>query len=186
MRFVRIAAVLALGSLLAFAAPASARHEKDVSGTTTEVVDRVEMDALPALVEKSFAKLGTTPRPRDGFRWPIRGLITTYFGGGHNGIDIDALAGDPILAAADGRVTFAGDDGDGYGTKVVIRHVKGYSTLYSHLSSMEVSRGDRVRRGDLVGGVGCTGSCSGDHLHFEILRGDAPVDPLDKLPEVSG
>ena len=184
MRFVRIAAVLALGSLLAAPGPALGRHERELSPTrASQMGSRLEMNELPRLVARSLEKLSATPKPRDEFKWPMRGLITTYFGGGHNGIDIDGESGDRILAAADGRVTFAGDDGDGYGTKIVVRHLRGYSSLYSHLSSMSVKRGDTVRRGDLVGLVGCTGSCSGDHLHFEILKHDSPVDPIGKLPK---
>jgi murein DD-endopeptidase MepM/ murein hydrolase activator NlpD len=116
------------------------------------------------------------------FVWPVEDhTVNTHFGGGHNGIDIESVTGDRIVAARSGHVTFAGDDGDGYGVKVVIRHPGGFETLYSHLSKISVSRGP-IERGDLVGFVGCTGSCTGDHLHFEILKNGSPTEPLTYLP----
>lgn len=113
--------------------------------------------------------------------WPVRDTINTAFGGGHDGIDIEGETGDPIAAAGSGRITFAGDDGDGYGTKLVIAHGGGFSTLYSHLAKINVDKG-WVSQGDIVGTVGCTGSCTGDHLHFEILRHGQPVNPVPLLP----
>lgn len=121
-------------------------------------------------------------RADERFVWPVVSRsITTQFGGGHAGIDIDGESGDRIVAARSGVVTFAGDDGDGYGLKVLVRHPGGLATLYSHLATIAV-KGGPIARGDLVGTVGCTGSCSGDHLHFEIQRNDAPNNPLDFLP----
>lgn len=117
----------------------------------------------------------------DDLIWPVRNTINTPFGGGHDGIDIEGLTGDPIVAAGSGRITFAGDDGDGYGTKIVINHGSGVSTLYSHLNSMKVTEGF-VKQGDVIGTIGCTGSCSGDHLHFEIHRGGTAVEPTALLP----
>lgn len=119
--------------------------------------------------------------PRQSFAWPIEGAVNTSFGGGHNGIDIEAEMGDPIRAARAGEITFAGDDGDGYGVKVSISHGHGLSTLYAHLSSITVSEG-WVAQGQVIGLVGCTGSCTGDHLHFEILENGGPRDPLGYLP----
>lgn len=117
----------------------------------------------------------------DGFIWPVKGAVNTPFGGDHNGIDIEGETGDPIAAAAPGKIIFAGDDGDGYGTKVLIEHDKGLSTLYSHLDTIKISKGV-VDQGDIIGTVGCTGSCTGDHLHFEILKKETPLNPLDYLP----
>ena len=116
----------------------------------------------------------------DRLSWPVHGAINTPFSGGHTGIDIEGETGDPIAAAASGRITFAGDDGDGYGIKIVIRHDQVLSTLYSHLSKIKVSKGF-VERGDIIGYVGCTGSCTGDHLHFEVRKHDVPVSPLGFL-----
>jgi murein DD-endopeptidase MepM/ murein hydrolase activator NlpD len=109
--------------------------------------------------------------------WPVPDkTINTPFTGEHSGIDIEGETGDPITAAASGVVRFAGDDGDGYGLKVVIRHDDKVSTLYSHLADITVKKG-RVERGEKIGTVGCTGSCSGDHLHFEVRTNGTPTDP---------
>jgi murein DD-endopeptidase MepM/ murein hydrolase activator NlpD len=116
----------------------------------------------------------------DRLTWPVRGAINTPFTGEHAGIDIEGETGDPIVAAASGRITFAGDDGDGYGTKIVVRHTDVLSTLYSHLSKIKIS-GGFVERGEVIGFVGCTGSCTGDHLHFEVHRHGVPVNPLGFL-----
>ena len=116
------------------------------------------------------------------FIWPVTGAINTPFGGDHDGLDIEGETGDEIVAARSGRITFAGDDGDGYGTKILISHPGGMATLYSHLSSIAVEKG-WVDRGMVVGRVGCTGSCSGDHLHFEIHRQGRAVNPLGLLPD---
>jgi murein DD-endopeptidase MepM/ murein hydrolase activator NlpD len=115
------------------------------------------------------------------FRWPVKGAVNTPFGGGHDGIDIEGETGDLIVATRAGKVVFAGDDGDGYGTKIVINHGRGIKSLYSHLNEIKERRG-WVDAGEVVGTVGCTGSCSGDHLHFEILRDDRALNPLDFLP----
>jgi murein DD-endopeptidase MepM/ murein hydrolase activator NlpD len=113
--------------------------------------------------------------------WPVLDTtINTPFTGEHSGVDIEGETGDPIVAAASGIVEFAGDDGDGYGLKVVIRHDDKMSTLYSHLTDTIVSKG-RVERGQKIGTVGCSGSCSGDHLHFEVLINDSPTDPMEFL-----
>lgn len=123
-----------------------------------------------------------TAGPDERFVWPVVSRsITTPFDGGHAGIDIDGESGDRIVAARSGVVTFAGDEGDGYGLKVLVRHPGGLATLYSHLATI-AAKGGPIARGDLVGTVGCTGSCSGDHLHFEIQRKAAPTNPLDFLP----
>ena len=127
------------------------------------------------------ASVSSTMAWRDGFIWPVKGAINTPFGGDHDGIDIEGETGDPIIATRAGRIVFAGDDGDGYGTKILIDHGRRVTSLYSHLSEMTVRRG-WVDRGDKIGTVGCTGSCTGDHLHFEILRNKRALNPVDFLP----
>jgi murein DD-endopeptidase MepM/ murein hydrolase activator NlpD len=113
--------------------------------------------------------------------WPVRGRITSTFGnrGGrrHEGVDIKAPAGHPILAAAAGRVEFAGWK-NGYGKVVIVRH-SNFKTVYGHCSSLDVSRGDWVELGEEIASVGATGNASGYHLHFEYRDlNDKPYDPL--------
>ena len=123
--------------------------------------------------------------PGEGFVWPLQGVVTSPYGPRngrlHAGIDIDGVTGDPVVAAQGGRVVLAGEM-SGYGTTVVLEHPDGLQTLYAHLSAAAVEAGDEVPRGGLVGLVGCTGYCFGDHLHFEIHVDGIPVDPLPLLP----
>jgi murein DD-endopeptidase MepM/ murein hydrolase activator NlpD len=98
----------------------------------------------------------------------------------HTGIDIAADSGDPIYAAADGVVASAGSLG-GYGNATVIEHGGGIATLYGHQSSILVSEGESVTAGEVIGRVGCTGACTGPHLHFEVRVDGEPVDPLGYL-----
>jgi murein DD-endopeptidase MepM/ murein hydrolase activator NlpD len=103
---------------------------------------------------------------------PIHGEVRM-----HNGIDLAAPTGTPIFASANGVVVYAGSRG-GYGTTTIIDHGNGLATLYAHQSGMAVAPGDAVQRGQLIGFVGCTGSCTGPHLHFEVRVFGTPVDPL--------
>lgn len=118
--------------------------------------------------------------------WPVNAPITSGFGmrrhpilrylRPHNGIDFGAVYGAPVYASADGTVSRAGWVG-GYGQHVRLQHGGGIGTSYSHLSRIEVSPGEGVRRGQLIGYVGATGLATGAHLHYEVYRNGAPVDP---------
>lgn len=123
------------------------------------------------------------PPPPRHLAWPATDPVTSEFGPrwgrAHNGIDIDGHTGDPVTAAADGEVLEADYDG-GYGLTVIIRHADGFaglSTTYAHLSSASVAVGERVSRGQRIGALGATGNAVGDHLHFEVRRGDVALDP---------
>ncbi|CAN5723620.1 hypothetical protein BH18ACT15_BH18ACT15_13960 [soil metagenome] len=122
---------------------------------------------------------------RDGFIWPVNGPITSPFGarwaGTHPGIDIDGYTGQPYVAAKSGRVTTAGWN-SGYGNAVVISHGGGVSTLYGHSSALQVTVGQHVARGQVIGLVGSTGYSTGSHLHFEVRIRSQPVDPMGYLP----
>lgn len=98
----------------------------------------------------------------------------------HRGIDLKAKSGTPVLATADGKVIFAGEDGN-YGLVVRLLHTDGYVTVYSHLSKHIVKRGDRVLLGEEIAAVGSTGASTAPHLHYEVLKDDVPVDPLALL-----
>lgn len=101
------------------------------------------------------------------------------FGGGsafHSGLDIAAPSGTSVLAAGDGRVSFAGQR-SGYGNVVEITHVGGTISRYAHLSAILVSVGTEVKFGDLVARVGSTGRSTGPHLHFEVRRNNRPQNP---------
>jgi len=100
----------------------------------------------------------------------------------HNGIDIDGELGDAVYAADNGVVVYAGWNNWGYGNVVVINHGNGWQTLYAHLSAYNVSCGQSVWQGTVIGAIGSTGNSSGSHLHFEMLYNGAKVNPWDYLP----
>ena len=119
-------------------------------------------------------------------RWPVRGPITSAFGPRrglahfHSGIDISAAPATPCRIAAVGTVVFAGWQ-NGYGKTVIVDHGDRIYTLYGHLSSIGVGRGQRVEQGTVLGLTGTTGHTSGPHLHYEILVNGRPVDPAPYL-----
>jgi murein DD-endopeptidase MepM/ murein hydrolase activator NlpD len=118
------------------------------------------------------------------FVWPARGQLTSRFGwrvtGHHNGIDIAAPRGSPILVAKDGRVVFAGWY-FGYGLAVVVDHGNGISTIYGHASKLLASIGQIVETGQVIALVGSTGDATGPHLHFEIRTNGIPLNPMKYL-----
>lgn len=95
----------------------------------------------------------------------------------HNGLDFAAHVGTPIYATGDGKVKSVGRHG-GYGNVVVINHGYGYETLYAHMSKFKVRRGQKVKRGDVIGYVGNTGLSTGPHLHYEIHKDGKEIDPI--------
>jgi hypothetical protein len=125
-------------------------------------------------------------RQESEFIWPARGPLTSYFGAYHLlGIDIglDNSEDSPIVASAGGVVEFAGGAACcEYGLHVIVNHEGGRSTLYAHLSRLDVSTGDEVQQGQQLGLGGTTGVSDGKHLHFELHEGDTVVDPLRYLP----
>jgi murein DD-endopeptidase MepM/ murein hydrolase activator NlpD len=118
-----------------------------------------------------------------GFIWPVNGVVTSGFGWRwgrmHEGIDISAPGGSPIRAVAAGTVIYSGWMG-GYGQLTVIDHGNGLATAYAHQSAIYVGGGS-VSQGTVIGSVGCTGSCTGNHLHFEVRVNGSPVDPMGYL-----
>jgi murein DD-endopeptidase MepM/ murein hydrolase activator NlpD len=122
--------------------------------------------------------------------WPVEGQITGSFGeridpfngegAFHSGVDISAMVGSPVLAPADGVVTFA-DFMGGYGRAVMVDHGHGISTRYGHLASFAVAAGQYIHRGDTIGYVGLSGRSTGPHLHYEVRINDTPVNPYKYL-----
>ena len=137
---------------------------------------------------------GTIPRPTwfptGSFRWPCNGTITSYFGRRntgirgastyHEAIDIANSYGTAIYAADGGTVTYSGWRG-GYGYLVIIDHGNGYQTYYGHNSSLVVSAGEHVYKGQQIACMGSTGVSSGNHCHFGILINGTFVNPLNYL-----
>jgi murein DD-endopeptidase MepM/ murein hydrolase activator NlpD len=157
-----------------------------------------ESDAIQAASAAIEAKIrAATSAPNDnpsgtvatpsaaGLIWPVQGPITSPFGprwgGFHPGIDIGVPEGTPIHAAAAGTVIYCGWE-SGYGNLVVIDHHNGLATAYGHQSRIEVSCNESVEQGQVIGLSGCTGFCTGPHLHFEVRVNGSPVDPIGYLP----
>ncbi len=141
--------------------------------------------------EIAYRKVLLTRALRPGsLAWPTDGLITSGFGWRthpilnrrifHNGIDLDSPHGSPVRAAGDGRVILA-QSWSGFGNTVVIQHGGDVTSIYGHLSRFGTSVGRDVREGNVIGYVGCTGLCTGPHLHFEVREDGAPVNPLKYL-----
>lgn len=100
----------------------------------------------------------------------------------HDGLDIEARIGDPVFAAADGKVITTGFDSE-HGNYIVIDHGRQLQTMYLHLSKFDVKPGDAVQKGDLIGRVGTTGRSTGPHLHYQVMLDNKPVDPTPYLPK---
>jgi murein DD-endopeptidase MepM/ murein hydrolase activator NlpD len=161
-----------------------------------EQAEAGEIDALQAQSAAVAAKIRAaqaasasagTPSPAanpGGLIWPVSAPVTSPFGWRwgrlHEGIDLGAASGTPILAAAAGTVIYAGWM-DGYGNFVIIDHGGGIATAYGHQSSIAVTDGQSVTQGQVIGYVGSTGHSTGPHLHFEVRVNGSAVDPLGYL-----
>jgi murein DD-endopeptidase MepM/ murein hydrolase activator NlpD len=171
---------------------ASARADK--RGALAQVhSSRVELEGDLAALEKEQARVqaalsGVSGGPiRHGsgqLIWPVNGPVVSGFGMRwgrlHAGLDIAVPSGTPIHAADGGRVVLMGWVG-GYGNYTCIQHTGSLSTCYAHQSSFATSNGASVSQGQVIGHVGCTGHCFGDHLHFETRINGSPVDPMGYL-----
>jgi murein DD-endopeptidase MepM/ murein hydrolase activator NlpD len=146
---------------------------------------RTSMDEATAQIQRNRDRIASTPTIL-----PANGHLSSLFSGSryhpvlrvsrpHKGIDIAARVGEPILAAARGRVVFAGNKGNGYGNMVEIDHGFGYITRYAHASRLHVRTGQTVDRGVRIADVGATGLVSGPHLHYEVEQNGRQVDPLN-------
>ena len=120
--------------------------------------------------------------------WPANGTVTSPFGvwrgsRRHEGIDVGMLLSLRIRAVTGAVVQSTGYENgfEGYGKIIVLDLPGRYTALYAHLGSVAVRDGDHVREGELIGQAGCTGSCTGTHLHFEVRNRGVPVDPIPFL-----
>lgn len=150
-------------------------------GSLENAIAGIEQEILEKTTLHSVAILGKSSA---GYIWPLNGAVTSYYGPRwgrmHTGLDIDGTTGQPIVASNSGTVILAAPY-SGYGNAIIIDH-GGVQTLYAHMSSIGVSEGQQVPQGEIIGNVGCTGSCTGDHLHFEVRVNGSPVDPMGYLP----
>ncbi len=153
------------------------------------------MDAEIKRLEKEMAAQISTVVSESGFQWPLPSswnTLSSLFGNrihpitgrpnNHTGIDIPASKNTNIYAAKSGVVTTSTYNSS-YGNYVVVSHSDGTSTLYAHMNSRAVSKGDTVSQGQVIGYVGTTGSSTGNHLHFEIRVNGNRVDPVNYFPD---
>lgn len=139
--------------------------------------------------------VGYAPPPGPRVAWPLRGIVTQPFGctgyqlerpttdcpnGFHTGLDIAMPQGTPIRAAA-GGLAYPLQDPARYGNHVIVQHYAGYATVYAHMVRFNVTWGQPVQAGEVIGYVGTTGNSSGPHLHFEVRFASTPEDPMRYL-----
>jgi murein DD-endopeptidase MepM/ murein hydrolase activator NlpD len=165
-----------------------------IDSTAEELHDDVA--SLQGEIAAQLAGYGSAPLPAgpivpgssgSGLIWPVNGAVVSGFGMRwgrmHEGIDIAVPAGTPIRAAASGTVILLEGEAEsgGYGNFTCLDHGGGLQTCYAHQSAFAVGSGQSVDQGEVIGYVGCTGHCYGDHLHFEVRVNGAPTDPLGYL-----
>ncbi len=151
----------------------------------TSYLDLSRIEFLEKRAEAIITEIRSIP-----LGYPVYGKINSHvgwrknpFGRGyefHTGIDIDAPIGAQVRATADGVVVFAGRYAD-YGNTVILKHPSGYTTLYAHLSKIEVKEGKEVKAGQVLGRVGSTGRSTGPHLHYEVIRDGKHLNPINFL-----
>ncbi len=151
------------------------------SGARTTGVTRAERNpANPA--SKPLPDVPAEPSPR--WAWPTSGRISVRFGakpGTGTGVLIDGKAGQPIYAAAPGRVVYAGDGLIGYGKLIILKHNDTYLSAYGYNASLLVKEGEQIRQGQRIATMG-EGPERKPRLHFEIRRNGQPLDPVRQLP----
>jgi murein DD-endopeptidase MepM/ murein hydrolase activator NlpD len=137
--------------------------------------------ALLLALALAHARVPVPPESPVWSSWPAQGTITTPFGSAHPGIDIGTLRSTEVRAAQPGTVIAVGRTTgyDGYGNVVVVADGLGFTTLYAHLAGWRVRVGEYVWPGERIGTAGCTGWCTGTHLHFEMRLRGRPMNPLE-------
>lgn len=150
-------------------------------------VQQKSYDEVDGLVKNKEQLLSHTPaiqpvsnkdlnRVASGYGYRIDPVYkTTKF---HAGLDFSAPQGTPIYATADGKVTTAGNSGNGYGNHVIINHGYGYETLFGHMVRVKARNGQLVKRGEVIGWVGSTGKSTGPHCHYEVHKNGEKINPI--------
>lgn len=147
------------------------------AATTTTTVTKTTTVTTPAATPS--VSTGST-RTVSGIMWqrPTVGNVVTQFGGNSKGVDIVGTAGQPVVAAADGKVVYAGSGLRGYGNLVIVQHNSTFLTAYGHNQSLLVNEGQTVKRGQTIAKMGNT-DASRTQLHFEVRQNGKPVNPAN-------
>lgn len=155
-----------------------------VEGQIIIVPNGVKPQEQPVYRRQTYIVQGPVSISSAGFTWPVHGEVSQFAAWYHMALDITSPVGTPIVAAQSGTISKAlsGSWDGGYGTNVAIDNGEGYSSLYAHMSGLNVSVGDTVVAGKtVIGWIGLTGRTTGPHVHFEIRRNGALVNPLSYL-----
>lgn len=175
-------ALIGVAVLAMAMAPAAAPPSGNVEVPEAVPVLAVAAPAGPIMREMAFDE------PVPGFainsRFGMRRLGGEPGARMHKGVDIAAPTGTTVFAAAEGEVIRIGHDPAGYGNFIEMRHPNGMTTLYGHLSRIDVASGDRIGERERIGLVGSTGYSTGPHLHFEVRRAGAQVNPARVMGQV--
>ena len=178
----RVAAAL----LVVISSAAVGAQHGPLAATPSPEVRAAHASEQLAVLRRAAELSGAIDRIGQDYLWPLEGRISSAFGWRsisvagnrfHGGIDIAAPTGTPVRSARGGVVTRAGWVG-AYGFLVIVEHGAGWETRYAHLSRIDVTLGQRVSQGAVVGLVGSTGASTGPHLHFEVRREGQALDPL--------
>ncbi len=159
-------------------------HVDDMQDRAMNLQSKIK--ELKKIQEDKLIYMASTPS-----LWPVKGWVTSDFGARrspfslapdfHEGVDIAAQWGTPVISSADGVVTFAGYRG-GLGKSIIIDHGFGIKTYYGHNSEILVTEGQKITRGTKIALVGSTGHSTGPHLHYEVHLDGVPVDPMKYVP----
>jgi lipoprotein NlpD len=175
---VRDAAQVPAGSLLFVP---RAEHTIDIPAVTDASIEPRRRRVPPSQIPRAGSGALDPAAHGEPLAWPLHGVLVSPFGmresEQHEGIDLAAPAGTPVLAAAAGKVLYAGSQ-RGYGNLVLLAHEGGLVTIYAHNAENLVAAGEAVVRGQQIARVGRSGNATGPHLHFEVRVGTRPHDPL--------
>ncbi|MEP3890637.1 MAG: M23/M56 family metallopeptidase [Hellea sp.] len=155
------------------------------NGKVHDPVPPVPPVSPQSYIHKTSAEVNMPP---PSFAWPTKSRhITAKYGQTgklwetyHHGLDFKGNTGAPVFASADGTVQLVTTEKN-WGNRIILEHASGYQSLYGHMDSLAVSRGQYVKAGDIIGGVGSTGKSTGPHLHFEIRKNGQTIDPAPLL-----
>lgn len=154
---------------------------------TSPTTTPVETPATPPKTETTPASSVNTSSPRASdanvinWGWPANGPIIQGFTANTKGIDIEGAVGDPVVAAADGKVMYAGNGVRGLGNLILLGHTNGFITAYAHNDTLLVKTGQEIKKGEKIATLGQSDTTS-PRLHFEIRRRGTPINPLSYLP----
>ena len=172
--------VIEVGDLILIKPPVNAKTVAVKSVEKKSAVDKADTPAQKETAKPESTKSEMVAEPGIRLSWPAKGKVTGEFSETNKGIDIAGKVGEPVLAAADGKVVYAGNSLRGYGNLVIVKHDNTYLTAYAHNSKLLVKEGDSVRKGQKIAEMGDTDTNS-PKLHFELRVNGKPVNPTPYL-----